>query len=204
MATPQSPEAPFRSALDAVIADLGINVDSLALDKMTEHYRLLRLWNKRLNLTRITEPEEAATRHFGEALFLGREIGLESGSLADLGSGAGFPGLPLAAWRPSVEVTLIESSSKKATFLREVSRTWGNVRVCAQRVEHASGRFDMATMRAVAAGPILEDLLRLAGRFALLVSAADADELRSDGRFLWERPGPLPWGHGVLLLGRPL
>ena len=89
-------------------------------------------WNDRVNLTAIREPEEIVTRHFGESIFAARQLfpqpELEAGTTAhviDMGSGAGFPGLPAKIWAPHIRLTLIESNQKKATFLREVVRHLG-------------------------------------------------------------------------------
>ena len=99
---------------------------------------ILMRWNSRINLTAIRDPGQIVTRHFGESLFLARNlfvgttaIGCPAGrgpstvvasTLADLGSGAGFPGLPIKLWAPSISLTLIESNHKKAAFLREITR----------------------------------------------------------------------------------
>src|SRR4051812_20933588 len=99
-------------------------------------------WNKIINLTRIEDVEEAVDRHYGESLLLG--ISLPSGPLrvADLGSGAGFPGYPVAVLRPEVSVTLIESHQRKAVFLKECSRELSNVSVFSKRAEDVPGNFD--------------------------------------------------------------
>lgn len=99
-----------------MIDELEIAVDEPAVNRMLQHESLLNLWNPRINLTRITDPFEVAQRHFGEALFLAREAGFISGSVADLGAGAGFPGLPIAALRPDLQITEVESVTKKTIF----------------------------------------------------------------------------------------
>jgi 16S rRNA (guanine527-N7)-methyltransferase len=112
---------------------------------------LLLKWNARTNLTAIRTPEEIVSRHFGESLFAGRHLGPHS-TLLDFGSGAGFPGLPIAILRPEISVTLAESQNKKATFLREVVRSIGlQVDVWPSRVEAMpqSRVFDVVTLRAV-------------------------------------------------------
>src|SRR5882672_5561973 len=91
---------------------------------------ILLQWNERINLTAVREPEEIVTRHFGESIFAARRLfpvaGDSSGKtvhVIDVGSGAGFPGLPIRIWAPQIRLTLIESNQKKATFLREVVRS---------------------------------------------------------------------------------
>jgi 16S rRNA (guanine527-N7)-methyltransferase len=122
------------------------------LPKLSVYLDLLLKWNARTNLTAIREPEEIVRRHFGESLFAGRHLG-GSATLLDVGSGAGFPGLPIALLRPEIQVTLAESQNKKAAFLREAVRTLdvANVEVWAARVEDlAPGRqFDTVALRAV-------------------------------------------------------
>src|SRR5947199_6887576 len=86
------------------------------------YLRLLLTWNDKVNLTAIRDPLEILYRHFCESMFAGISVPIESGRLADAGTGAGFPGLPLKILRPGLQVFLIESNLKKATFLAEVIR----------------------------------------------------------------------------------
>lgn len=95
------------------------------LGKLDVYLELLMLWNARVNLTAIRDPEQIVTRHFGESLFAARQLFDPAApplALADVGSGAGFPGVPMKLWSPHLRLTLIESQNKKATFLREVIR----------------------------------------------------------------------------------
>jgi 16S rRNA (guanine527-N7)-methyltransferase len=121
--------------------------------QVSAYLDLLLKWNARTNLTAIRNPEEIVRRHFGESLFAARHLPLCS-TLLDLGSGAGFPGLPIQLLRPEIAVTLAESQHKKAAFLREVVRTLNlATEVWATRVEESSPapgrRFDIVTLRAV-------------------------------------------------------
>ena len=132
--------APYLSASDdALLARLSLYLD------------LLLKWNARTNLTAIRAPEEIVTRHFGESLFAAAHLG-QAATLLDYGSGAGFPGLPIALSKPSIKVTLAESQNKKASFLREAVRNLAlPVEVWARRVEEmpAGSQFDCVTLRAV-------------------------------------------------------
>ena len=124
---------------------------ALLLDQLSTYLDLLVKWNARTNLTAIRQPEEIVRRHFGESLFAARHLPA-AGTLLDLGSGAGFPGLPMQLAIPEMAVTLAESQNKKASFLREVIRTLGlGTEVWAQRSEllPASRRFDVVALRAV-------------------------------------------------------
>src|ERR1700688_350933 len=93
------------------------------LPQLSTYLDLLLKWNARTNLTAIRDPEEIVRRHFGESLFAARHLDPDATTLLDFGSGAGFPGLPIALLRPEITVTLAESQNKKATFLREAVRT---------------------------------------------------------------------------------
>jgi len=123
--------------------------------QLTAYLDLLLRWNARTNLTAIRNPEEMVQRHFGESLFAGRILSVRlplGATLLDIGSGAGFPGLPIQLLRPDLRVTLAESQGKKASFLREAIRALGlSTEVFPARVETMpeARRFDAATLRAV-------------------------------------------------------
>jgi 16S rRNA (guanine527-N7)-methyltransferase len=120
--------------------------------KLVRYLELLLRWNARLNLSAIRNPEEIVRRHFVESLFAAQQLPNEINSLLDYGSGAGFPGLPIAISRPEIQVTLAESQAKKASFLREAVRvTEAGCSVFEGRVETLTPEtmFDVVTMRAV-------------------------------------------------------
>ena len=122
------------------------------LPQLSTYLDLLLKWNARTNLTAIRQPEEIVRRHFGESLFAARHLSSEATNLLDLGSGAGFPGLPIALLRPEIEVTLAESQNKKATFLREVTRVLGlRTEVWSDRAEALplNRQFHTVALRAV-------------------------------------------------------
>src|SRR5262245_13090123 len=101
------------------------SLDSRQLEQFTTYLEQLLKWNARINLTAVRDAEQIVGRHFGESLFAAEHL-LRDHSVhtaVDVGSGAGFPGLPLAIFAPQVNVTLIESQNKKATFLKEVVRS---------------------------------------------------------------------------------
>jgi 16S rRNA (guanine527-N7)-methyltransferase len=124
----------------------GVGLEPLAAgiaDKFQIYLDLLQKWNARLNLTAIRDPEKILQRHFIECIFAAQHLPGQIQSLLDFGSGGGFPGIPIALCLPEIHVTLGESQSKKATFLREAIRTLGleNAEVYNGRVERLRGYF---------------------------------------------------------------
>lgn len=127
------------------------NPSAELLERLSLYLDLLVKWNERTNLTSVREPERIVTQHFGESLFAGRHLP-PGANLLDVGSGAGFPGVPIQLLRPELAVTLAESQNKKAAFLREVVQRLGlSSDVWAARVETmpADRRFDIVAWRAV-------------------------------------------------------
>ena len=147
---------------------------------LLKYLGLLVKWNARTNLTAIRSEEEIVQRHFGESLalaeLLSREFQPKGRNLFDLGSGAGFPGVPIAILRPELQVTLIESQTKKTTFLKELIRVLEikNCEIYANRAENLAKRADFVTMRAVdhtkSMLPVAHSLLVPRGTLALMIS----------------------------------
>jgi 16S rRNA (guanine527-N7)-methyltransferase len=138
------------------------DLDDRILGQLDVYLDLLLRWNAKTNLTAIREPHQIVRRHFGESLFLAQHVPDQAQTLLDLGSGAGFPGIPIQLARPALVVTLAESQQKKASFLREVVRELRlTTQVWARRAEDlpTTARFDVVALRAVD-NP--EDALRLA------------------------------------------
>jgi len=166
------------------------------------HFALLNRWNRTLNLTSIRDVKEAVTRHYSESLFLAAHLPAKCESVADLGSGAGFPGIPAAILRSECSVTLIESHQRKAVFLKEATRHLRNVRVLAKRAEAVEERFDWLISRAVAPKEVLQFVPGLAPNLALLLSQEDAVKLLAYSNLRFKEPVPMPWlARSVLLLG---
>jgi 16S rRNA (guanine527-N7)-methyltransferase len=202
---------------------------------------ILVRWNARINLTAIRNPEEIVTRHFGESLFAASHLfphvhALPAASprvdfdfdpvndprrttddragerIADIGAGAGFPGLPMKLWAPNIALTLIESNHKKATFLREVARalTLTDINIQNIRAEALPPvTFDVVTLRAVErltdVLPTAARLLAPSGRLALLIATAQLEDIRSTLPYLtWDPPIPIPESKSrLILVGRP-
>ncbi len=129
---------------------LGLDADALAAP-LLDYLALLDRWNRTYNLTAIRDPREMVTRHLLDSLAMARFV--HAGRLADLGTGPGLPGIPLAIARPGLQVTLVESNGKKARFLREAVRRLGlgNARVAESRAEALDepGSHDLLTARAL-------------------------------------------------------
>lgn len=158
---------------------------------LENHYQLLVRWNRVLNLTSVRSLEETVERHYCESLFLGVHLPAGRLRIADIGSGAGFPGIPVAVLRPDCSVTLVEAHARKAVFLRESSRTLRNVRVLSQRAEAVEEMFDFAVSRALSYGDLRVILKKISRRADLLTGGeAPPDELGFD----WQEPISLPWG----------
>ena len=152
---------------------------------------LLLRWNARINLTSVRGPEQIVTRHFGESLFAARvlrDAGALAGSptLSDIGSGAGFPGIPIKLFAPEVQLTLIESQNKKATFLREVIRTLGlqGAEIFCGRAEAWNHTAAIVTMRAVEkfdrALPAAAKLVSDHGTLCLLIGTGQLPSVRQE------------------------
>jgi 16S rRNA (guanine527-N7)-methyltransferase len=206
------------------------------LDQISTYIDLLLRWNARINLTAIRESEEIVTRHFGESFFLAHHLfpdpyssmasvsspDLEGAPsklclgggvrVIDLGSGAGFPALPLKIWAPHIHLTLIESNHKKAAFLREVARalTLTNIDVFADRAETLSARLgpefpkaDIVTFRAVEKFdrtlPLAATFLSPTARLALLISSTQLPPLKAALPNLTWRTTPIPQSNKRIL-----
>jgi 16S rRNA (guanine527-N7)-methyltransferase len=188
-----------------------IQLDEMRLAAISTYIDLLIKWNARMNLTAIRAPEEIVQRHFGESLFAASHVLAEKPikTAIDLGSGAGFPGVPFALLAPEVEVTLIESNQKKSTFLKELVYLLGlrNVKVFSGRAESYSQSTDLVTLRAVEKFeevlPLALKLVSPGGRLALLIGTSQielAKSLLADVQ--WQVPLGIPSGHSrVLLIG---
>jgi 16S rRNA (guanine527-N7)-methyltransferase len=209
------------------------------LSNISTYIDILIRWNARINLTAVRHPDEIVTRHFGESLFAashlfpgragappsspgapplsrslrqGGDVAADSHPerLIDIGSGAGFPGLPIKLWEPEVHLTLIESNHKKATFLREVIRalTLTNVNVFAGRAQDFVPQpktISTVTLRAVERfDEILPLAVRLAGshgRISLLISQAQVPFAQTLApNVLWGHPLPIPQSQTRVLM----
>lgn len=185
---------------------------SAAADRFAAYCTLLLRWNARTNLTAIRDEEGVLSRHFVECIATARSLPSGITTLLDFGSGAGFPGIPIALCRPEIAVTLAESQGKKAAFLREAIRTLGlNTVVHSQRAETLSTCFDCATLRAVdqmqTAVKTAAKLVFPGGLLAVMTTAAELASLQAavPTEVDWQAPiGIIGSQQGILALGRKL
>lgn len=175
---------------------LRADVDAARVEQLYRHYEILIRWNQRMNLTTVEPGPEMVIRHYRESLFFTAHLPIpnERISVLDLGSGAGFPGVPMAVAKPTWHVTLIESNQKKAVFLRESTRHLPNVSVLAARMENIQLDADWAVARAVDPREVLKNVPRLAPHVGLMIGEADFSAIRSEFQIAWSEPVRLPWG----------
>jgi 16S rRNA (guanine(527)-N(7))-methyltransferase RsmG len=186
--------AGFRAVLAAECSWITLTSDQM--DKLEADYELLKRWNAKLNLTATLDIK----KHFGESLFLGSLMkNLSAGStIADIGSGGGFPGVPLAILFPDCTVTLVESDRRKSIFLRECAGLSPNLRVLTERAEDLKGRFDWVVSRAVTPEFVAEVALSHADRIGMILR--DAPTISGISNEVIQE---LPWpGTGVVWIGK--
>jgi 16S rRNA (guanine527-N7)-methyltransferase len=181
-----TPTADLRAELDAGLRALGL-APALG-DPLLAYLELLARWNRTYNLTAIRDPREMVGKHLLDSLAMAphvADLAARGGSLADLGTGPGLPGIPLAIAHPGLQVALVESNGKKARFLREAVRTLGlgNARVAEARIEAfaAPGAFDAITARALATLPLIlalgGHLLAPGGRLLAMKGVVPEEEI---------------------------
>lgn len=155
--------------------------------RLFSHYQKLHQWNKRINLTSVPLGEECIRRHFAESLFLGSLIPNDIESVMDLGSGGGFPGVPIAMWRTQLMVGLVDADIRKCVFLREITAGLRNVEVLCDRAETLSGFWDGVVSRAVK----VEEVRKFAVGRVKWVGVLTSRDIA--GNFEWDAVTPIPW-----------
>ena len=176
----------LRPELEAGLRALGL--DAALATPLLEYVALLARWNATYNLTAIRDPREMVGKHLLDSLAMHPfvdGIAAAGGALADLGTGPGLPGIPLAIAKPGLQVSLVESNGKKVRFLREAVRKLGlrNVTVVESRIEafDAPARFDAITARALATLPLILELgghlLRPGGVLLAMKGVVPDDEI---------------------------
>jgi 16S rRNA (guanine527-N7)-methyltransferase len=174
---------------------------------------LLLRWNQKISLTTVVDPIEILDFHFGESIFAVSSVPIEKGRLADVGSGAGFPGLALGIALPELSLTLIESNSRKASFLAEAARELNlkEVDLVRQRMEEAPvelGQFDYITARALGRHERLliwsRSRLCVRGKIVLWLGEEEIRSISADHSWIWRAPIHIPASkRRFILVGSP-
>ncbi len=155
----------------------------------------LLLWNQKVSLTSMKDPEGILSRHFGESMFAVEKAGITDGRLADVGSGAGFPGLAIKILCPAVEITLIEPVTKKVAFLREAVRSLNLsgvyfVQKRFEQLDRGQGSFDWVCSRALGGHEGIvswaSDRLSPTGSLLFWVGSKDAGRISLISDWTWE------------------
>lgn len=191
---------PTALNIQRILLTYGFSATTEYAEGVRAYIDLLLLWNRKVALTTVTAPEEAVRFHFGESLFGMKKAGIQNGRLADLGSGAGFPGAPIAMARPELTVTLIESNGKKAAFLEELKRKLPlrNINVHRGRTEEIAStvEFDFVTTRALGEQEKWlkwsAERLSRGGRVVLWLNSEAAEEVIGRGGWNWTAPAKIP------------
>src|SRR5437764_14128276 len=201
MTTAGSAAVPSSATIQRAASEFQLALSDIQVQQIQRYTRILWTWNDKINLTAIRDPLEILYRHFCESMFGASLLPVENCRLADVGSGGGFPGIPLKIIRPHLHVFLIESNVKKATFMAEVIRELGlsNTRVLVSRYEELGEEIapldvvcsralgDFARFLAWAASPQID-----AKHALLCLGGRDLDEIRALPGWDWSNPTPLP------------
>lgn len=180
----------YFELIEIACKSVGMNLTKEKYDKFMLYKDLLKEWNEKINLTAITEDEEIVKKHFIDCIkAFNAEAFKKAHSIIDVGTGAGFPGIPIAIMRDDVKVTLLDSLNKRINFLNEVVAKLGlkNVTTIHSRAEDGARKkelrekFDIATSRAVANMSVLSEFcmpyVRINGNFIALKGPSVEEEL---------------------------
>ena len=182
----------FFELMKTASNDVGLEFTELQYNQFIKYMRLLQEWNEKINLTAITEDEEVVKKHFIDCIKAFKSDKIKNAkTIIDVGTGAGFPGLPIAIMNPNVEVTLLDSLNKRINFLNLVVRELGlkNVKTIHSRAEDGARKpelrekFDIATSRAVANMAVLSEFcmpyVKKGGYFVALKGPSIDEELEN-------------------------
>jgi 16S rRNA (guanine527-N7)-methyltransferase len=192
---------PATELIELTLREYGVSATPQTFAAIRLYISLLLRWNERISLTTVTDPRELLRFHFGECMFASSAVPLRDGRLADVGTGAGFPGIPLKLLNPDLQLVLIESNAKKAAFLSECVRQIGitGAEVYRARFEDLPSKaapFDFVTARALGAYPTLAKwsraMLGHGGKLVLWLGERDSIDMSRDALFQWREPIPIP------------
>jgi 16S rRNA (guanine527-N7)-methyltransferase len=204
-----SPVLPPAGVIQRALGEFQLAANEEQVRQIQQYIRILLMWNEKVNLTAIRDPLEILYRHICESMYAAEAIPLRNGRLADVGSGGGFPGLPLKIIRPDLRVFLVESNLKKATFLAEVVRELGltDAQVLVRRYEELGEEvapLDYVCSRALGEfPPFLEwaGSQQIAAKQVILwIGARDLAEIQKIRTWEWGEPIRVPHSLRRLLL----
>lgn len=207
--TTTPPAPPAASAIQRALSEFQLSANDEQVLQIQQYIAILLKWNEKVNLTAIRDPLEILYRHFCECMYASVAVPVENGRLADVGSGGGFPGLPLKIIRPDLQVFLVESNLKKVTFLAEVIRELGlrDAQVLVRRYEELGEELaplDFVCSRALGEFPVFLDWAgseRIATKEVILwIGARDLPELQKIQTWEWREPIQVPHSLRRLLL----
>ncbi len=203
--------APSESTIRKALDEFHVDVNETQVGQIQEYIKLLLAWNEKINLTAIRDPLDILHRHFCESMFVTKLVDLDKCRIADIGTGGGFPGLPLKILLPNAQIALVESSIKKAAFLAEVIRTLGlsNVNVVVSRYEELGEEIapiDYLCARAMGdfGGFLTWAATNSVGakRAILWLGAKDVEEVEKVKGWTWDSPVAVPQSlRRMILLG---
>jgi len=208
MAT-ETPASPSAAVIRRALGEFKLPAYDDQVLQIQQYMRILLTWNEKINLTAIRDPLEILYRHFCESMYAADAVPLERGRLADVGSGAGFPGLPLKILRPDLQVFLVESNIKKVTFLAEVIRELGlrGAQVLSRRYEELGEEvapLDYVCSRALGEFPTFlawASSQQIAAKQVILwIGARDLADIEKVSTWDWREPVPVPNSLQRLLL----
>ena len=204
-----APSPPGSDTIRRVLGEFQLTVTDEQVGQIQQYMTMLLAWNDKVNLTAIRDPLEILYRHFCESMYAVTTVPIKNGRLADIGSGGGFPGLPIQILLPKLEVFLVESNVKKATFLAEVVRGVGlsRARVIVSRYDELGEELtplDFVCSRAVGEfGPFLQWAHSPhieVPRVVLWIGGRDLEEIKKNEGWIWRDPIPIPHSLRRLLL----
>jgi 16S rRNA (guanine527-N7)-methyltransferase len=193
--------SPSDVHIEGVLRRYGVTPSQDLCDRIKTYISLLLKWNRSISLTTVTNMDEILRFHFGESFFAVSALAIGNGRLADVGSGAGFPGVPLAMLVPGLSVTLIESNAKKFAFLSEVARELGLANAVAVRsrmedFERQGSPFEFVTARALGQFANLlewsQTQLSSSGRLVLWLGQDDVARISAELSWTWSAPIAIP------------
>ncbi len=198
--TTTTPASPSAAVIRQALREFRIPVFDDQVLQIQQYIKILLTWNEKVNLTAIHDPLEILYRHFCESMYAAEAIPLKNGRLADVGSGGGFPGLPLKIMRPGLQVFLVESNIKKVTFLAEVIRELGLTcaQVLARRYEELGEEevapLDYVCSRALGEYPLFLDWSQQIAvkQVILWIGGRDLEEIQKIRTWDWSEPIEVP------------